>query len=677
MRNNRSLISEILRVRLFLPLTVVGSMILPVSGSAEPGVIDNVGTKAATTHCPDQIRIKEGTYTLKWQDLSVIGDNARMDGLRDVSSDDSPIFIGSNSPNARWAQTDHFVAVLDETGGAGKGYDMLYLLPRPRSNKVAPREKLDLPDARKIPLRSYHPRITTNRRPLTLRLWPLPLLEPVEDNITSEFRFTVSGKTITRKSDLDIAVYDWKGTPGFIKIALKSGWIGTLETNTGPRTVAPIDSNFNGVYGESRSSDADEQRWLPDEILLEMERGSGETIRCDEPLTYGADVYTFNVSPDGSKVTVKSDGGKEQAKVKAFAAGFVQALRSGNTGTLDAMMSESARKEFEKRPAEGAIKADETKPSWQSIVSPEDTESSLSYLRGPNVGVRFKSKNGWETGLQLSNWDGKLLIEQMPYEAWKSHTASCTPPELKVVELLPRDGVISANEPLVAKMQLTNTTKEEMDVNIGASLSDRVEVYGKSGELVGATPLEPLAGSELSSGFRLAPGESRVRWVVLSALYQFDVPGDYTLRIQMLNVDETRTVLTETKSHVRVLPFDHDRLAERCKEIYAPLSAFPTKGVPNNLDSFPMRTRLQALYSVHNDAVLPYLSLLATEWDNTSEQWPAMKSISRIDSPAAKALYDSLTGRTGHVAEVARSAANVRDSYPDEWYIGDEWHSPP
>lgn len=240
---------------------------------------------------------------------------------------------------------------------------------------------------------------------------------------------------------------------------------------------------------------------------------------------------------------------------------------------------------------------------------------------------------------------------------------------LNVITLLPNDGTISAREPLIVRLQLTNLRKKNLSIGVGGGLNTRVVLYNKSCKLVGATPIEPVSMDYLVSSFPLAPGEKRFRWVVLSALHQFNKPGEYTVRMQMLEPDAGRGVLAEAEMPVRVLPYNAARLQARCKEIFHPL-----RSLPQNLKSFPIQTRLQALYSVKDNAVLPYLSLIAREWDGSSEQWPAMMCIRELKTAQSKTLFKTLTARRDHAGKVAR---NVEKAPPvrhvREWFVGDEW----
>ena len=245
---------------------------------------------------------------------------------------------------------------------------------------------------------------------------------------------------------------------------------------------------------------------------------------------------------------------------------------------------------------------------------------------------------------------------------------------LSVVSLLPQDGTISAHEPLVAHIKLTNLTTEELKF---LHYSMRLEVYDSNGRLVGATPRWPLPGDLLVGVLRIPAGGSLTRWVVLSALYQFRKPGDYTVRVQQLIPSEGLPVLAEAATQVRVLPFDGPRLRARCEEIFAPWRSFgrTRARIPRNPSAFPMRTRLQAIYSIRHDAVLPYLSLIAREWVGTSENWPATVSIRRIGSKRSEELFSTLTARRDKVGKVARMVAKERLGEVDDWYVGDEWQS--
>jgi hypothetical protein len=80
--------------------------------------------------------------------------------------------------------------------------------------------------------------------------------------------------------------------------------------------------------------------------------------------------------------------------------------------------------------------------------------------------------------------------------------------------------------------------------------------------------------------------------------------------------------------------------------------------------------RRKALYTIRHDAVLPYLSLIARDWADTSEQWPAMMAIRRIGSPRSEELFSTLTARDDEVGRAARMVAEER---LDEANMGGAW----
>ena len=171
--------------------------------------------------------------------------------------------------------------------------------------------------------------------------------------------------------------------------------------------------------------------------------------------------------------------------------------------------------------------------------------------------------------------------------------AASTPPEagpgdmsLSVLSLVPEDGEISAHEPLIARLKLTNRTAEELKF---LDYSMRLEVYDPNGQLVGATPRRPLPLDRVVGVRRLPAGGALTRWVVLSALHSFRKPGVCTVRVQQLIPSEGLPVLAEASTQVRVLPFDGPRLRARCEELFAPWRSFgATRVIPRNPDAFPI-----------------------------------------------------------------------------------------
>jgi len=90
--------------------------------------------------------------------------------------------------------------------------------------------------------------------------------------------------------------------------------------------------------------------------------------------------------------------------------------------------------------------------------------------------------------------------------------------------------------------------------------------------------------------------------------------------------------------------------------------------IPSPPDPFPAVLRLTALYSIHHDAALPYLTLIAREW----KDWYAMMAIRRLGSPAAEEAFRALTSRNDDIGRRARLVADARLEEP---LIGGGWET--
>jgi len=219
--------------------------------------------------------------------------------------------------------------------------------------------------------------------------------------------------------------------------------------------------------------------------------------------------------------------------------------------------------------------------------------------------------------------------------------------------LVPSNGTISAYEPLIAQVGLTNKGREDRVVCMGNSErpSLYLEVRKSSGEVMAATPRpDPDQGGWLFGTTIPAGGTWSQYWVV-TGLYQFVAPGEYVLHMRDQPAGKQGEVYAEAVARVRVEPFDVERLEARCEDLFRP--------IPQNRTSktdLPLRARTKALYSVRHDVVLPYLDWMARE---SGSQY-ACRAIKRLGTPRAKALYEALAARNDRAGEAARSVPKMQ-----------------
>ncbi len=236
------------------------------------------------------------------------------------------------------------------------------------------------------------------------------------------------------------------------------------------------------------------------------------------------------------------------------------------------------------------------------------------------------------------------------------------------LELLTRDGTISAGEPLLGRIQRTNQSGQHIHLLLGSSRGKitYLTVRDGDGELVAAMPRatclpQIMCPQEYLGGMSWRPGENRSEVWVITGWYQFQEAGEYTVHVQLLDrAKEGLPVISEDRASVRVTPFDGSRLEARCDEIFQPLR----KGMSSRTD-VPMVARVKALYSVRNDIVLPYLDWIARQWPNPY----TCDAIRRIGTERAEKLLDALAAREDRVGKEVRKGAKRTRREPMVWDV--------
>ena len=230
---------------------------------------------------------------------------------------------------------------------------------------------------------------------------------------------------------------------------------------------------------------------------------------------------------------------------------------------------------------------------------------------------------------------------------------------LRVLSVLPDRGVISAYEPIIVNVMLTNVSSSRVGVYSSGDFDVRIEVRDSDGRPVGDSPVHSY-GEVMSSSHALSPGQSMRSWFIPSAVYQFKNPGRYSVRIMLLDppgkITNTPSDLgpawAEATIPVDVRPFDGARLRARCDELIE-----PRKLRPSSLYDFPPHEHMMALWSVRHNAALPALRFVADNWGEFSYAWPTAVAIRRIGTPESAVLFKALSSRRDRMGRTARSAA--------------------
>jgi hypothetical protein len=156
----------------------------------------------------------------------------------------------------------------------------------------------------------------------------------------------------------------------------------------------------------------------------------------------------------------------------------------------------------------------------------------------------------------------------------------------------------------------------------------------------------------------LPPGETYSKFLILTGLYQFGMPGLYSVRVHQQGVPQEMPVLCQDVVAVQVLPYDAARLEAVCDDLFAPIRNHSSFGV------IPMGVRTKALYSVRDDVVLPYLDWLVREWNAEY----AARAMRRIGTPRAESLLAALAARGDEGGEAARQALEM-SLEPTDWDV--------
>jgi hypothetical protein len=224
--------------------------------------------------------------------------------------------------------------------------------------------------------------------------------------------------------------------------------------------------------------------------------------------------------------------------------------------------------------------------------------------------------------------------------------------------LYARDGAITAREPLIARLDISNESSEEIRIwSAGVFL----DVYDEADSVVATMP-RPRGVRNLRLGARkMAPREVYSRFLIVTGMCQFESPGLYAVRAQHLAPSQELSVLCEDAVSLQVLPYNAARLEAACDELFAPIRKRSSSG------AIPMGVRTKALYSIRDDVVLPYLDWLVRE--RNAEY--AARAMRRIGTPRAENLLTALAARTDEAGEAARQALEM-SLEPTQWDVEGE-----
>jgi len=233
-------------------------------------------------------------------------------------------------------------------------------------------------------------------------------------------------------------------------------------------------------------------------------------------------------------------------------------------------------------------------------------------------------------------------------------TAAALPPSDLALSLqfLPDAAEITAYEPLLAKVTLQNTTRDNVKY-LERETPVVLEIFAADGQCVASTLDRAVRDARGPGGFsgiqRIAPGESYTQTWAISGLYTFDTPGRYDVQLTLyaMPYGKPPQKLAQAGAAMTVTPFDRAKLEQRCEALFAPIRDYEEKEISKE-------ACYTALYSVRHDVMLPYLDWIATR----SGTRDACLALRRIGSPRALALLEMLQARTDTVGDNARKAMN-------------------
>ena len=242
---------------------------------------------------------------------------------------------------------------------------------------------------------------------------------------------------------------------------------------------------------------------------------------------------------------------------------------------------------------------------------------------------------------------GRVDLElPRPVRMWKEGRTA-RPADLALTVKVVGGDTITAYEPVVAQVDITNKSADTVVVEDACNRTIRLQVRDPRGWLVAITPRPDFDDGGPSMGHPLKPGETWSRREVFSALYAFAESGEYTIRVQQLQFEPYFPWLAEGSATLKVEPFDAARLRARCDQLLAQAQ----------LDC-------GELCSIRHDLVIPYLEKLV----ETGRYGYACHALRRLGTPAAMAVLERLSARTDEVGKAARTAAKSSPQ-ADYWDI--------
>lgn len=178
------------------------------------------------------------------------------------------------------------------------------------------------------------------------------------------------------------------------------------------------------------------------------------------------------------------------------------------------------------------------------------------------------------------------------------------------VHLYTRDGTITAQEPLLAKVTAANRTDHTVmaDYRCPGGFQCNITVFDENGAVVATTPpRRPYASGVSADASSVLTGQVATKTLVISALYPFSKVGKYTVRVQLLDAYSDSKVIAQDSADVRVLPYDAKRLKATIEELSKPINDPSASGNEIEVYRWSDGVRGKAILSIRDGMATPYV----------------------------------------------------------------------
>ena len=233
-----------------------------------------------------------------------------------------------------------------------------------------------------------------------------------------------------------------------------------------------------------------------------------------------------------------------------------------------------------------------------------------------------------------------LLVLVLSLSVMMAAADSTTPPRISShLSLLTRDGNLTAYEPVLVKVEERNDSTDTVTVASASPESEQIIIEDANGRVIASRLRSPSPAfiRMVGGGSHLKPGESRSRILAVSAIYPFDKPGIYTVRIE-----------NSTEAHISfvVKPFDPARLKARCEEL------FKSEEQSSTDRELSAGDKVRALLSARHEIALPYIDW----WARNLEPYRACIAMRLMGTPSSMRELHAFAKRSDSLGKSARCA---------------------